>query len=54
MEYIFLLAAIAAAIHAYSFARWLGNNGNPSGTIIVLFLIMLSLGVPVYRMLTAP
>lgn len=54
MEYILLLAAIAAAIHAFSFARWLGHNGNKAGTILVLFLIMLSLGVPVYRMVTAP
>lgn len=54
MEYIFLLAAIAAAIHAFSFAQWLGYSGNKSGRIIILFLIILSLGVPVYRMMTVP
>lgn len=54
MEYIFLLATISAAIHAYSFAQWLGNNGNKSGAIFVGFLILFSLGVPVYRMMTAP
>jgi len=54
MEYIFLLAAIAASIHAYSFARWLGHNGNKSGKLLIMFLIMLALGVPVYRMLIAP
>jgi hypothetical protein len=54
MEYIFLIAAIAAAIHACSFARWLWNNDNKSGTIIVSFLIVISLGVPVYRMMTLP
>lgn len=54
MEYILLLASIAAAVHAYSFARWLGHNGNKAGAIFVLFLITLSLGVPVYRMITAP
>jgi len=54
MEYIFLFAAIAAAIHAYSFGRWLGHNGNKSGTLFILFLIMISLGVPVFRIMTAP
>ena len=53
MDYIFLIATIAASIHAYSFARWLGHNGNRTGTILVLFLIFLSLGVPVYRIMTA-
>lgn len=54
MEYIFSLASMVAAIHAYSFAQWLGHNGNKSGTIFVVFLIMLSLGVPVYRIMTLP
>ncbi len=54
MEYVFLVATIAAAIHAYSFAQWLGNNGNKSGAIFVVFLIMFSLGLPVYRMLNMP
>ncbi len=54
MEYIFLLAAVAAAIHAYSFGQWLGRNGNKLGTLVIVFLIIVSLGVPVYRMLTAP
>ena len=37
MQYIFLLASIAAAIHAYSFARWLGRNGNKSVNICFVF-----------------
>jgi uncharacterized membrane protein YjdF len=54
MEYIFLLAAVAAGLHAYSFARWLLRDKNKSGAILVLFLIMLSLGVPVYRIMMSP
>lgn len=54
MEYVFLLAAGAGGIHAYSFARWLLQNENKPGAILVLVLIMLSLGIPVYRIITSP
>jgi hypothetical protein len=54
MEYIFLLAAVAGGVHAYSFARWLLQNENKPGAILVLLLIMLSLGVPIYRISTSP
>jgi len=54
MNYLLLLAALIAAIHAYSFAHWLSLNDNKSGSILVMFIIFLALGVPIYRMVTAP
>ncbi|TWH51858.1 hypothetical protein [Sporomusa sp. KB1] len=53
MDNVFMLAAVAAAIHAYSYARWLWQEGNKPGGILVALLIMLSLGVPIYRLMKA-
>jgi len=53
-EYIFLLAGLAAGFHAFTFARWLRQNGNQPGAAAVLLLVLLSLAVPIYRIIMAP
>jgi hypothetical protein len=53
MDYLFLLAAVLAAIYGYTFALWLGKNGNKVGAIGVFVLIVISLALPIYRIIIA-
>jgi len=53
MEYIFLVAAVLISIHGYTFARWLGTNGNKLGMFGVLFLIIINLSLSLYRIIYA-
>jgi hypothetical protein len=54
MEYIFLIAAGAAAIHAITYGYWLKQNGNKVGAAGVFIITVLALAIPVYRMMIAP
>ncbi len=51
-DIIYLLAALLAGFHALTYARWLRLKGNKTGAFGVLFIILLSLILPVYRLLT--
>ena len=51
MENILLVAVVLVSIHAYTFARWLGQAGNARGAIGVYVLIAVSLALPIYRMI---
>ena len=53
MDYIFLISAMFAGIHGYTFARWLGGEGNTLGAVGVSVLIALTLALPVYRIINA-
>ena len=53
MEYIFLVAAVLISIHSYTFARWLGTNGNRLGMFGVFFLILINLSLSIYRIINA-
>ena len=53
MNYFFLLFAGLAGIHAYTFARWLWKNGNSLGAVGIYVLIMISLILPAYRIISA-
>lgn len=52
MNYFFLLAAVLAGIHAYTFARWLRKEGNTLGTVGICLLIAICLALPLYRIIT--
>lgn len=50
MRYLWLLLVIVAAFHAYTYARWLKQQGNKAGMIGVYILIVIGLALPGYRM----
>lgn len=50
-EYIYIFAALLAGFHALTYARWLRLNGNKTGAYGVLVIILISLVLPVYRLL---
>lgn len=51
MIYLFLIAAVLAGIHGYTFARWLRQKGNTKGAIGVAILTAVSLALPIYRII---
>jgi multidrug transporter EmrE-like cation transporter len=51
MNYMFLAAAILSGIHGYTFCQWLWKNGNSLGAIGVLVLILISVALPIYRII---
>ena len=50
-EYIYTIAALLAGFHALTYARWLRMNGNKTGAFGILVIILISLILPVYRLL---
>lgn len=53
MNGLLLLAAIIASIYAYTYSRWLRQNGNTVGAFGVFLMAALSLALTIYRMLRA-
>ena len=51
-DYIYLIAALLAGFHALTYARWLRKSGNKTGAYGVLAIILLSLVLPIYRLVT--
>ncbi|MBP2629299.1 MAG: hypothetical protein H6Q68_4010 [Firmicutes bacterium] len=51
MNTMFLVAAVLIGIRGYTFARWLGVNGNRLGMFGVFFIIMINLSLAIYRMI---
>ena len=51
MDYVFLVATILISIHGYTFARWLGDNGNKLGMFGVFFLIVINLSLSIYHII---
>lgn len=54
MEYFYLIAALVAGVHAYTYGQWLKTQGNRAGAVAVFLLVVLSVALPVYRIITAP
>ncbi len=54
MNYVLLLIVLLAAIHSFTFGRWLHQNGQPLGATTVFLLIAVSLVLPIYRIITTP
>lgn len=53
MQNFILLFVVVAALHAMTYSRWLMRNGNKAGAIGVYAIILVSLALPIYRMVTA-
>jgi hypothetical protein len=53
VETLFLIAAIGAAIHSYTYGHWLIKNGNKRGAIGVYAITVITVAVPLYRIMTA-
>ncbi|QJW46790.1 hypothetical protein HA075_13725 [bacterium BFN5] len=53
MQSYIVLFVVAAGLHAMTYSRWLMKNGNKAGAIGVYVIILISLALPIYRMLTA-
>jgi len=53
VNYFFLLVATLAGIHAYTFARWLRQQGNTAGWLGVCLMITISLVLALYRLISA-
>ncbi len=52
MDYIFLAAALAVAIHTFTYARWLRRQGNKAGAAFAYALSLLCVLLPAWRLLT--
>lgn len=52
MEVILLIVAMLAAFHAFTYARWLKQEGNKAGAMGVCFFILVGLILPVYKMMS--
>ena len=53
INYIFLIAAVLISVYSYTFARWLGANGNKRGMFGIIFIIVINLSLSLYRMFNA-
>ncbi len=54
MNYLVVVVALVAGFHAYTYAKWLKENGNKTGAAGVIMLILLSLALPVFRLIQTP
>lgn len=54
VEVIYVLAAIPAAVYGWSFIKALVRQDNKAGAWFVGVLILMSLGMPLHRLWSAP
>jgi len=54
MNYFYMIVAALAATYAFTFGRWLINNGNKSGAYFVYIVVGTCLALPLFRIITAP
>lgn len=54
MDYLVLAAALVAGFHACTYAGWLKKTGNKPGAVGVVVLIVVSLALPVFRLIRSP
>lgn len=48
---IFIAAGIVAGFHAYTFGRWLKQEGNIPGGLLAFFLAAFAAALPVVHMI---
>ena len=53
MDYLFLIAAILAGFHSYTFSQWLWRNKNRTGAVGVLLLVIICTAIPVFRIVNS-
>lgn len=51
MDYLFLAVAILSGFHGYTFSQWLWKNENISGAVGVFLLIIISIALPIFRIM---
>lgn len=54
MNYFYIIAAMLAAAHAYTFGRWLIQNGNKSGGLFVYVVAVTCISLSLLRMIMPP
>lgn len=54
MDYLVVVVSLFAGFHGYTYAKWLKENGNTTGAAGVIVLVLLSLILPVVRLLRMP
>lgn len=53
MDYLFVCAAFLTGFYAFTYARWLRQNGQSAGAWGVGALVILGLAAAVYRLVKA-
>ena len=54
MDYFYIFSGIIAGIYAYTYAKTLREDKNVAGAVLVMLMVLASIGLPVYRILTRP
>lgn len=54
MDYFYIFSGIIAGIYAYTYAQTLREDKNVAGAVLVMLMVLVSIGLPVYRILTRP
>ncbi|MDR3561920.1 MAG: hypothetical protein P4N59_10865 [Negativicutes bacterium] len=54
MNTFYVIAAVLASAHAFTFGRWLIKHGNKAGAFFVYVVTGICLALPVLRILMAP
>ena len=54
MDYLYILLSIPAAVYAWSFRKALKKQGNNYGAGFVTVLIVASIALPLYRLVSKP
>lgn len=54
MDYVYLFVAVLAAVHAFTYGRWLKRQGNKLGAWAVFLLASVCVALPVYRLVMLP
>lgn len=54
MDYIYLIAAVLVSINAFSYGLWIKKNGNLPGAIFVFCLVMVCIGLPIFKIMKGP
>lgn len=53
MDYFYIVVDILAGFYAYSYAKWLRRQGNAWGAFGVILLLVISIAMPIYRIVTS-
>lgn len=52
MDYFYIVVEVVAGFYAYTYAKWLRQHGNALGALAVICLVVISLAVPIYRIVS--
>lgn len=49
MDKLIIVMALFAGFHAYTYGRWLKQQNNKAGALVVFLLAAAAIGLPAYR-----